>query len=73
MPKMMRIGGRRAAIVDVAVVLLRTNGVDSIGAAAKVMNFDRLRKGTPWHFWDDKSRLTGVPKKSLNQKKRKLQ
>ena len=28
------------------------------------MNFDRLReKGTPWHFWESKSRLTGVPKK----------
>ena len=21
-------------------------------------------KGTPWHFWGDKSRLTGVPKES---------
>ena len=24
--------------------------------------------GTPWHFWEDKSRSTGVPKKSLCQK-----
>ena len=22
-------------------------------------------KGAPWHFWEDKSRLTGVPKKSV--------
>ena len=22
----------------------------------------------PWHFWEDKSRSTGVPKKSLGQK-----
>ena len=47
---------------------LRTNGVDTNGAAAKVMNFDRLEEGTPWHFWEDKSRLTGVPKKSLSKK-----
>ena len=26
-------------------------------------------KGTPWHFWEDHSRLTGVPKKSLCQQK----
>ena len=26
-----------------------------------------VEKGTPWrHFWEDKSRLTGVPKKSLS-------
>ena len=24
-------------------------------------------KGTPWHFWENQSRLTGVPKKSLCQ------
>ena len=48
---------------------LRTNGVDTDGAAAKVMKFDRLGgKGTLWHFGEDKSRLTGVPKKSLCQK-----
>ena len=43
---------------------LRTNGVNTNGAAARVINFDRLKeKGTPWHFWEDKSRLTGAPKK----------
>ena len=26
------------------------------------------QKGTPWHFWEDKSGLTGVPKRSLCQK-----
>ena len=32
------------------------------------MIFDRLgEKGTPWHFWEDKSRLTGVPKKSVKK------
>ena len=41
---------------------LRTNGVNTNGAA-KVMDFDRL-----CHFWEDKSRLTGVPKRSLCQK-----
>ena len=48
----------------------RTDGVSTHGAAAKVMIFDRLgKKGTPpWHFWDDKSMLTGAPKKSLCQK-----
>ena len=31
--------------------------------------FDRLEeKGTPGHFWEYKSRLTGVPKKSLSKK-----
>ena len=35
----------------------------------KVMSFDRFgEEGTPWHFWEDKSKLTGVPKKSLCQK-----
>ena len=24
-------------------------------------------KGTPWHFWEDKIRLTGVPKKTLQK------
>ena len=38
------------------------------GAAAKVMNFDRLgKRNTPWHFGEDESRLTGVPKKSLSK------
>ena len=33
------------------------------------MNFDRSgKKGTPWHFWEDTSRLTGVPKRYLCQK-----
>ena len=31
------------------------------------------RKGTPWHFWEDDSRLMGVPKKSLCQKTWNLQ
>ena len=45
------------------------NGVNTNGAAAKVMSFDRLgEKGTPWHLWEDKSRFMGVPKKSLCQK-----
>ena len=43
--------------------------VNTNGAAAKVTFFDRLgQKGTPWHFWEDKSMLTGGPKKSLCQK-----
>ena len=25
-------------------------------------------KGVPWHFWEDKGRLTGVPKESLWKK-----
>ena len=36
---------------------LRTNGVNTNGAAARVRSFDRLmKKGMPWHFWGDKSR-----------------
>ena len=50
---------------------LRTNGVNTNGAAAKaakVINFDRLGKtGTPRHFWEYKSGLTGVPKRPLCQ------
>ena len=39
-------------------------GLSLYGVAAKVMTFGRLgEKGTPWHFWGDKSRLAGVPKK----------
>ena len=54
---------------DSPLLWLRTNGVNTNGAAAEVIFFDRLgAKGTPWHFWEDKSRLTGVPKKSLCQK-----
>ena len=45
-------------------------GFNTNGAAAKVMTFDRLgEKGTRCHFWEYKSRLTGVPRKSLRQKK----
>ena len=44
------------------------NGVNTNGTAAKVMNFDRLgTRCAPWHFWEDKSRLTGEPKKSLSK------
>ena len=51
----------------------RTNGVNTNGAAAKVMNFDRSgKKGTPWHFWEDKRRLKGVHQKSLCQSTPKL-
>ena len=40
----------------------------------KSNEFRRIgEKGTPWHFWGGKSRLTGVPKKSLCQKTCKLQ
>ena len=44
-------------------VWLRTNGVNTHGAAAKVTNVERLG----WHFREDESRLTGVPKKFLRQ------
>ena len=27
-------------------------------------------KGTPWHFWEDESRLTGVPNKSLSKNRK---
>ena len=56
--------------VCVYIYIYTNNGVNTTnGAAAKVMNVDRLgQKGTPWHFWEDKSRFTGVPKKSLCQK-----
>ena len=40
-------------------IWLRTNGVNTNGAGAKVINFDILGKK---HVWEDKSRLTGVPK-----------
>ena len=47
---------------------LRTTGVNTNGAAARVMNLTDWEKGTPWHYWEDKNRLTGVPKRSLCQK-----
>ena len=47
---------------------LRTSEVNTNGAAAKVINFDRLwKKIRPGTFGEDKSRLAGVPKKSLCQ------
>ena len=43
------------------------------GAAAKVMRFDRLgKKGTPWHSWEDYSRLKEIPKKVPLSKKLKF-
>ena len=45
---------------------LRTNGVNTNGR-----NFDRswkVEKGTPWHRWESKSKLMGVPERSLCQK-----
>ena len=49
--------------------LLRTNGVNTIGVAAKAMFCLKQigEKGTPWHFWEDNSRLTGVPKMSVKK------
>ena len=47
---------------------LRTNGVSANGAHCKSDEFWQMReKGTPWHFWEDKRRLTGVPKKSVKK------
>ena len=47
---------------------LRTNGVNTNGAAAKVMNVDRLgEKVRPGTFGNIKSRLMAVPKTSLCQ------
>ena len=52
---------------------LRTNGVNTNSAAAKVLNSDRsgkkVRPGTPGEI---KSRLTGVPKRSLCKKKHEI-
>ena len=46
----------------------RTNGVNTNGAAAKVNILFRFGdKGTPWHVWEDKLMLTGVPKKSVKK------
>ena len=54
---------------------LRTNGVNTNGAAAKVMNFDRLGKKviTPWYFWEDTNKLTGVPNTKFAVKKNNKQ
>ena len=53
---------------------LWTNGVNTNGAAAKVMNFDGLgEKGTPWHFGKYKSRLTGDPKSPAAKKHKNVQ
>ena len=42
---------------------LQTKGVDTNGAAGKVIKFDRSRKKVrPWHFWQNQSGLTGVTK-----------
>ena len=59
-------GGRRGRQLITEPMGCGQNGVSTNGAAAKVMDFDRLgQKGTLWHFWEVKSRLTGVPNKSL--------
>ena len=67
---------QEAARDDVEVLLgCGQMGSTLNGAAAKVMLFDRLgKKARPGPFWKIKViRLTGVPKKSLCQKKRNLQ
>ena len=48
---------------------LRTSGVNTNGAAASVMNLDRLGKKVhqAWHFWEDRSRLTGEHKNPLSK------
>ena len=53
----------------------RTNGVNTDGAAAKAMTFDRLGKKvrTPWHFREGKSRSTGVPKNPSVKQTQNLQ
>ena len=67
------LGCRGRAARGPRVSWLRTNGVNTNGAAAKVMNFVRLGKQIrPVTFWEDKSRLTGVPKKSLRRKNMKF-
>ena len=47
---------------------LRTNGVNTNGAAAKVMKFDRLGKKVRPGTLGKISRLTGGPKKCICQK-----
>ena len=43
---------------------LRTNGVNTNGATAKVMHFDRLGETcTPWHFWEDNMSVNGSTRK----------
>ena len=68
---------RTARVRKMRASWLRTKEVNTNGAAAKVMFLDRLgkkvrKKGTPWHFWEDTSRLTGVPNRSLCQKNLKF-
>ena len=49
-------------------------GINADGAAAKIMSFIGLgEKSTPWHFWEDNSRVTGVPERSPCKKTCKLQ
>ena len=49
------------------------NGVNANGAAAEVRNFDTLgKKVRPGIFGEDKSRLTGIPRKPLCPKKMKI-
>ena len=31
----------------------QTNGVNTNGATAEVINFAGLEKGTPWHVWEN--------------------
>ena len=54
----------RDATLEETASWLRTNGVNTNGAAAKVMNFDRLgKKVRPGTFGKDKRSLTGVSQK----------
>ena len=57
-------------LIDIPDLGRGQRGSTLVGAAAKVRNFDRLgEKGTPWHFGEDKRRLTGVPPKIPLSKK----
>ena len=57
-------------VVVVVIVWLRTNGVNTTGAAAKVMSFDRLGKKVRLDTFGkiNVGRLRGVPKKCLFKK-----
>ena len=58
---------RPLPVVALSLPRLWTTGVDTNGAAANTYFCQIGEKGTPWHFWEYKSRSTGVPKKSLCQ------
>ena len=50
----------------------RQMGSTLMGPQQKQLILTDWGKGTPWHFWEDQSRLTGIPTQSPSVEKHRI-